>query len=143
MVRGLMSDETWAIFELFLTTASARGGRPPGNHRRVLDGVFWIARTGAPWRDLPAEFGNWNSIWRQFRRWSVSGVWDVLLQALADSGGEADRLQMIDSTTTRAHRCAAGLKGGRTIRRLGAHAEAFQPKSTSAPMPMAFPSRRS
>jgi transposase len=43
----------------------------------VLDGVFWITRTGAPWRDLPEVFGNWNSIWRQFRRWCGSGVWDV------------------------------------------------------------------
>ena len=45
-------------------------------HRRVLDGIFWIARTGAPWRDLPEELGNWNSVWRQFRRWSASGLWD-------------------------------------------------------------------
>jgi len=69
-------------------------------------------RTGAPWRDLPAEFGNWNSVWRQFRRWCESGLWDLLLQALADSGGELDMVQMIDSTTIRAHRCAAGGKGG-------------------------------
>ena len=45
-------------------------------HRRVLDGIFWIARTGAPWRDLPEELGNWNSVWRQFRRWSASELWD-------------------------------------------------------------------
>jgi transposase len=143
MVRGLMSDETWAIFKPFLAMPSARGGRPPRDHRRVLDGILWIARTGAPWRDLPAAFGNWNSVWRQFRRWSVSGVWDVLLQTLADSGGEAERLQMIDSTTIRAHRCAGGLKGGRTLRRSDVHAAAFQPKPTSAPMPMVCLSRSS
>jgi transposase len=91
---------------------SARGGRPPADHRRALDGALWIDRTGAPWRDLPETFGNWNSVWRQFRRWCVSGVWDIILQALADSGGELDALQMIDSTTSRAHRCAAGEKGG-------------------------------
>ncbi len=100
MARGLMTDEEWAFFEPFLTETSARGGRPPKGHRRVLDGVFWIARTGAPWRDLPDEFGNWNSVWRQFRRWTTSGLWDVLLQALADAGGEADTLQMIDSTSS-------------------------------------------
>jgi transposase len=55
--------------------------------------------------------GNWNSVHKQFRRWCLSGVWDVPLQALADSGGDADALQMIDSTTVRAHRCAAGERG--------------------------------
>jgi transposase len=56
------------------------------------------------------RFGNWNSVWRQFRRWCESGVWDILLQALADGGGDVDMLQMIDSTTVRARRCAAGEK---------------------------------
>jgi transposase len=73
--------------------------------------VLWINRTGAPWRDLPEALGNWNSVHKQFRRWCLSGVWDVLLQALADSGGDTDALQMIDSTTVRAQRCAAGEKG--------------------------------
>ena len=54
-----MTDDEWAYFEPFLIR---RGGRPPHNHRRVLDAVFWLMRTGAPWRDLPEEFGNWNSI---------------------------------------------------------------------------------
>lgn len=108
MIRGLMTDEEWAIFVPFLTTPSAQGGRPPQNHRRVLDGVFWICRTGAPWRDLPDALGNWNSTWRQFRRWCHSGIWDLILQAFADGGGDLDMLQMIDSTTVRAHRCAAG-----------------------------------
>jgi len=88
MIRGLMTDEEWAIFAPFLTTASLRGGRPPMNHRHRLDGILWICRTGAPWRDLPAAFGKWNSVWKQFRRWCESGVWDLLLQALADSGGK-------------------------------------------------------
>jgi transposase len=138
-----MSDEEWAIFEPFLTTPSPQGGRPPVDHRRVLDGILWICRTGAGWRDLPAEFGNWNSVWRQHRRWSVSGVWDVMLQAFADSGGDADLLQMVDSTTIRAHRCAAGQKGGLKIRRSAAREADFPPKSIFAPMPTGFPSRRS
>jgi transposase len=93
-----------------------------------LDGVFWINRTGAPWRDLPEAFGNWNSIWRQFRRWCLSGVWDVLLQGLADSGGELDALQMIDSTTIRAHRCAAGETGGVQFQALGRSRGGFTTK---------------
>jgi transposase len=99
----------------------------------VLNGIFWICRTGAPWRDLPAEFGNANSVWRQFRRWRLSGVWNILPQALAGSGGEVDLLQMIESTMIRAHRCAAGQKGGIRIRRLAVREVAFQPKLTSAP----------
>lgn len=108
VIRGLMNDEEWAIFAPLLTTASSCGGRPPRNHRHRLDGILWICRTGAPWRDLPAVFGKWNSVWKQFRRWCESGVWDLLLQALADGGGALDMLQMIDSTVIRAHRCATG-----------------------------------
>ena len=66
MIRGLMTDEEWDIFKPFLTTPASRGGRPPKNHRHRLDGILWICRTGAPWRDLPAAFGKWNSVWKQF-----------------------------------------------------------------------------
>src|SRR5258708_15806692 len=96
-----MTDDEWAYFDPFLIR---RGGRPPHNHRRVLDAVFWLMRTGAPWRDLPEEFGNWNSIFRQFRRWADSGVWDVILEALAGSGLCDAALQMIDATVDRAQR---------------------------------------
>lgn len=135
MIRGLMTDEEWAIVEPFLTSRSSQGGRPPGNHRLVLDGVLWVSRTGAPWRDLPEVFGNWNSVWRQFRRWCLSGVWDIVLQALADSGGDLDTLQMIDSTTIRAHRCSAGEKGGFNSRRSAVRAAGSPPRSISAATP--------
>lgn len=108
MLRGLMTDDEWAIFAPFLIAPCSRGGRPPRNHRHKLDGILWLCRTGVPWRDLPTEFGKWNSVWKQFRRWCESGVWDLMLQALADSGAALDLLQMIDSTVVRAHRCAAG-----------------------------------
>ena len=104
-----MSDEEWSFFSGFLI---ARTGRPPKDHRRVLDGIFWISRTGAGWRDLPAEFGDWNAVWRQWRRWCLAGIWDAMLEGFADSGGESELIQMIDSTIVRAHRCAAGQKGG-------------------------------
>ena len=128
MIRGLMTDEEWAIFAPFLTTPSSRGGRPPKNHRHRLDGILWICRTGAPWRDLPAAFGKWNSVWKQFRRWCESGVWDLLLQALADSGGALDMLQMIDSTIIRAHRCAAGEKTEEQNQALGRSRGGFSTK---------------
>ena len=95
VIRGLMTDEEWAIFAPVLTASPSRGGRPPKVHRHRLDGILWICRTGAPWRDLPAAFGKWNSVWKQFRRWCESGVWDLLLQALADGGGALDMLQMM------------------------------------------------
>ena len=86
MVRGLMSNKEWAFFKPFVTVRGQKRGRPAGNHRLVLDGIFWIARTGAPWRDLPEEFGKWGSVYRQFRRWSVSGLWELILEALNESG---------------------------------------------------------
>ena len=133
LIRGLMTDDEWAYFEPFLIHRG--GGRPPRNHRRVLDAVFWLMRTGAPWRDLPEGFGNWNSIFRQFRRWADSGVWDVILEGLAGSGVSDAALQMIDATIIRAHHCAAGGKGGPSATRSVVRVAASQPKSTPAPMP--------
>lgn len=62
MARGLMSDAEWAFFEPFIRSVRARNGRQGADHRGVLDGVFWTARTGSPWRDLPEEFGKWSSV---------------------------------------------------------------------------------
>lgn len=61
-----MTDEEWAFFEPFVIETGPRRGRRPRDHRLVLDGVFWIARTGAAWRDLHSHFGAWNSVYRQF-----------------------------------------------------------------------------
>ena len=137
MIRGLLTDDEWAYFEPFLIR---RAGRPPRNHRRVMDATFWLMRTGAPWRDLPEEFGNWNSIFRQFRRWADSGIWDVMLEALAGSGLADTTLQMIDATIVRAHHCAAGGKGGPSVTRSAVRAAASRPRSLHAPMPRAYPS---
>jgi transposase len=63
-----MSDEEWACFEPFVIERGARSGRLPRDHRLVLDGVFWSARTGVAWRDLHEHFGKWSSVYRQFRR---------------------------------------------------------------------------
>jgi transposase len=132
VIRGRLSDEEWAFFEPFVTETGPLRGRPPRDHRRTLDAIFWITRTGAPWRDLPEELGNWNSVHRQFRRWTASGLWDLMLAALADGGG-GGTLQMIDSTIVRAHHCAAGAKGGLRTRLLAARAAGFRPKSTFGP----------
>lgn len=73
-----MSDEEWVFFERFILSSRAPNGRKPANHRLVLDGIFWIARTGAPWRDQPEEFGNWTSVYRQFQRWTLAGLWEEM-----------------------------------------------------------------
>ena len=75
----------------------ARSGRRPRDHRLVLDGIFWIARTGVAWRDLHEHFGKWSSIYRQFRRWTLSGLWELLLEAFNESGGGNPSLQMINT----------------------------------------------
>lgn len=140
MIRGRLTDEEWSFFEPFVVSASPLGGRPARDHRRVPDAIFWIARTGAPWRDLPVELGNGNSVFRQFRRWTASGLCDVMLEALADSGGDADLLQMIDSTSIRAHHCAAGGRAGLIARVLGAREAASRASSISAALRTAYPS---
>jgi len=100
----------------------------------TLDGVFWIARTGAPWRDLPKEFGKWSSVYRQFRRWTLAGLWEDIMDALNQSGAVPHALQMIDSTVVRAHHQAAGAKGGLRDRVSGVQEVASRPRSTSSSM---------
>jgi transposase len=132
-----MSDKEWSFFEPFVIEMGPKRGRPPGDHRLVLDGVFWIARTGAPWRDLPEEFGKWGSVYRQFRRWSVAGVWDAMLEALNAIGMAPSSVQMIDSTIVRAHQHASGAKKGLIRRVLGAREVARLPRSICGPTPLA------
>jgi len=127
-----MSDEEWAFHEPFIRAVRAPNGRKPLNHRLVLDGIFWIARTGAPWRDLPEEFGKWSSVYRQFRRWTLAGLWEQIMEALNESGAVPDALQMIDSTVIRAHHQAAGAKGGLRARVSAVQGVASRPRSTSA-----------
>ncbi|MAU47423.1 MAG: IS5/IS1182 family transposase, partial [Yangia sp.] len=103
LARDLMSNEECAFFERFILTVRAPNGRKPTNHRLVLDGIFWIARTGSPWRDLPEEFGKWSSVYRQFRRWTLAGLWEQIMDALNESAAVPHALQMIDSTVVRAH----------------------------------------
>ena len=148
MVRGLLSDEEWAFFAPFVIEQGPKRGRPPSDHRRVLDAVFWIARTGSPWRDLPGEIGRWALVHKQFLRWTRSGLWDVLLETLAESGAVPDTVQMVDSTIVRAHHCAAGAKKGMSTtalvdRVLGAREVASRPRSTSGRTRRACPSASS
>jgi transposase len=134
-----MSDDAWGLFERFILAVRAPNGRKPLNHRLVLDGIFWIARTGSPWRDLPEEFGKWSSVYRQFRRWTLAGLWEQIMEALNESRMVPDALQMIDSTVIRAHHQAAGAKGGLQDKVLAVREVASRPRSTSASMVQACP----
>lgn len=134
-----MSDEEWAFHERFILAIRATNGRKPTNHRLVLDGIFWIARTGSPRRDLPEEFGKWSSVYRQFRRWTLAGLWEDILEALNAGSLAPDALQMIDSTVVRAHHQAAGAKGGLRSSVSAVREVASRPRSTSASTPRACP----
>ena len=72
MVRGLMSDEEWGFFAPFVIETGPRRGRRPRDHSLVLDGVFWLARTGSAWRDLHDHFGKWDTVYQQFQRERIS-----------------------------------------------------------------------
>jgi putative transposase len=121
-VRLVLRDEQWARIERLCVGKESDAGGRGENNRLFVEGVLWIARTGSPWRDLPAAFGNWNSVWRRFDRWSQSGVWHRIFAALSDDP-DFEYL-IIDSTIVRAHQHAAGAKGGLKIRRSAARAAA-------------------
>lgn len=87
-------------------------GRPIADMRLVREGIAWRFRTGAPWRDVPEHFGNWNTIYCRFNDWAKDGTWERLLthvQALADEAGELDWVVSVDSTITRVHQHGATL----------------------------------
>ena len=137
MSRGDLTDAEWQIFSPLLPDRGERGP-PVRGKRRTVNGILWVLRTGAPWRDMPKRYGNWNSVFIRFTRWSKLGVWDAAFETLASLGPPAGEEHAIDSTIVRAHQHAAGVKGGISIgRRSGARAAASPPKSTCAPTPKA------
>jgi transposase len=96
------------------------------DNRRSLEGILWIVRTGAPWRDLPDVFGNWSTVWKRFRRWALRGVFEKVFEALS---GEPDtEYALIDGTIVKVHRHGAGAKGGLKIRPSANRAAARPPK---------------
>jgi transposase len=111
MLRHQLADEEWdCIRDVF--PPPARTGRPPRDRRIIMDGIFWILRTGAPWRDLPEEFGPWGTVWDLFDKWNADGTLDEILGRLkaaqVEAGAIDEELWCIDGTTVRAARCAGG-----------------------------------
>lgn len=111
--RYELTDEEWEKLQPFLP--SGLMGRPRDDDRRVLNGIVWKIRSGAAWRDVPARYGSWQSIYTRFRRWALDGTFTHMLQALqadADARADIDWLVAVDSTVVRAHQHAAGAKKG-------------------------------
>ena len=111
MQRSELTNEQWIKLEPLLPERVGRG-RPRNDDRLVVNGILWVLRTGAPWRDLPERYGKWPTVYSRFQRWRKAGVWDRILaevQAAGDRAGELDwEVHFVDGTVIRAHQHAAG-----------------------------------
>ena len=110
MIRTILTDAQWAKMEPHCLGKVSDPGRTGGDGRMFLEAVLWIARTGAPWRDLPAEFGNWNTVFKRFRHWVKLDVFKRIFAAVADDPDM--EFAMIDGTIVKVHRHGQGSKGG-------------------------------
>jgi transposase len=120
--RFVVDDKTWAKVAALLPGKASDRGVTARDNRLFLEAVLWRVRTGLPWRDLPSDFGNWNSVFQRFRRWAVAGVFDRIFERLS---GEPDfEYALIDGTIVSAHQKASGAKGGLKIRPSAARAAA-------------------
>lgn len=119
----------WTRLKSLLPPQKPRTGRPSIDHRKFLEAVLWLARTGAPWRDLPADLMNWRTAWRRLQRWTAAGIWGRILSGLramaADAGWQA---HMLDSTVIRAHAHAAGARRSAGEQALGRSRGGFSAK---------------
>jgi transposase len=122
MDRLVLSDEQWTRISGLIIGRPDQRGSTGRDNRMFVEGVLWIVRTGSPWRDLPEAFGEWNSVFRRFSRWSQKGIWQRAFEALSDDP-DFEYL-IIDSTIIRAHQHASGAKGGLKIRLSDARAAA-------------------
>lgn len=109
---AVLTDAQWARICPLLPSSSGRAGRPFRDDRRVVEGIIWRYRVGAPWRDVPRDFGPWQTLWKRHRRYCGDGTWDKLHAALladADAIGLIDWNVSVDSTVNRAHQHATNL----------------------------------
>ena len=115
---AVLSDEMWAQIEAVLPPAKGAMGRPMRDHRLLVEGAIYRYRTGIAWRDLPSDFGPWQTVWKRHHRFATDGTWDHVLTALqvqADARGEIDWRVSVDSTSSRVHQhgaTAARAQGG-------------------------------
>lgn len=121
-VRLLIKNEAWKALSKALEIVRPKVGSPGNDIRLFIEALLYIARTGVPWRDLPTYFGNWEAIYKRFRRWEKSGVWQKLWDTLQQPRFKKARKLFIDSTIVRAHRHAAGASkksGGQEAQGIG------------------------
>ena len=115
MSRGDLTNEQWERLEPLLPPRKSTG-RPPKDHRQIINGILWVLRTGAPWRDMPERYGPWKTVYSRLYRWQQEGIWDRIFaaaQELVDASGNLDwDVHYVDGTTVRAHQHAAGAKKG-------------------------------
>lgn len=108
----VLTDAQWARISPLMPSSDGRQGKPFRDHRQVVDGIIYRYRTGVGWRDVPAEFGPWQTVWKRHRRLAGDGTWDQVLAALladADAAGLIDWEVSVDSTINRAHQHATNL----------------------------------
>ena len=118
-----LRDDQWERMSRHIIGDDRTRGSSGRDNRMFVEAVLWIVRTGSPWRDLPEAFGEWNSVFRRFSRWSHKGVWQRIFAAMSDDP-DFEYL-IVDSTIVRAHQHAAGAKkGGLKIRPLAVRAAA-------------------
>ena len=116
--RFVITDEVFARVAPYLPGKAGDRGVTAADNRVFLEAVLWRVRTGSPWRDLPAGFGKWNTVFQRFRRWAKAGVFERLFEALAE---EPDfEYALIDGTIVSVHQKASGARGGLKIRPSGA-----------------------
>ena len=132
-----LSDAQWEVIEPLLPKNQPGARRT--DDRRVISGIVHVLKTGCRWQDCPSVYGPSTTIYNRFRRWTMRGLWRRLFEALAHAKPGED--QAIDSTTAKAHRSAAGGKGGPRRRQLAARAGAARRKSTPSSTPADAPSR--
>lgn len=134
MTRHRLADAQWERVGPLLPPERGRPGRPSRDNRTMLDAMLWMLAAGLPWRDLPSEFGPWQSVYTRFSRWRDAGVLERVLRELqsrAHAAGELDwDLHHVDSSIVRAQRSAAGAKKGAATRRSEGAAAAGAPSST-------------
>jgi transposase len=138
MNRGELTTIQWERLQPLLPPQKPKTGRPAHDHRTLSNGLVWMLRTGAPWRDLPARYGPWRPVASRFSRWPQADVWSQLLaavQAQADAQGQRHGdVHVIDGTMLRAHQHAAGAtKGTQRPKPSAAAGVGAVPKSTGEP----------
>ena len=122
MDRYVLTDAQWAKIEPHCLSKATDPGRTGRNNRLFLEAVLWTARTGSPWRDLPAHFGNWSTAFRRFRDWREADVFKRIFDALSDEPDMEPDMEyvMVDATIVKVHRHGQGAKGGLRARPLAA-----------------------